>query len=190
MWSAIPKVIELLLRRSRLRVGIDWTVAADPDAYRPDARALRVDVVNPVGHDIPIDTITICCGSHVVEVDNVLCATCPHADSVVPARDRCQYWLSQIGLGRTLLGAGLTGTCPLHIEVKHSTGRRSASNRIDVDLEILRLWLWIDEASVDEASAAARRRFLKNTLPLNANLAIRRPSRTVSGVSEGLAVNQ
>jgi len=155
MWSAIPKSIELLLRRSRLRVQLAWAVANDPvasDVSAPHARALRVDVVNPVGHDIPIDAVALRCGSHEIPVDHVLCATCSMEESVIPARDRCQYWFSQIALGRQFLATGLSGTQPIWAVVRHSTGRRNTSNQIQVDLEILRLWLWIENNRSPEAS--------------------------------------
>jgi hypothetical protein len=166
MWSAIPKTIELFLQWSRLRVTARWTVAEIPDqphVYGPKARALQIDVINPVGHDIPIDSITVHCGPHafVLTVDDLLCATCPEENSIVPARDRCQYWVSQVGLGRELVDAGLTGTSSLSVEVKHSTGRRSTSNRVRVDLEILRLWLWMDAIHPGAASRPARAPLLK-----------------------------
>jgi hypothetical protein len=114
-------------------------------ASRPDARALRVDVVNPVGHDIPIEAVALRCGSHELPVGPVLCATCAQQDTVVPARDRCQYWFSQVTLGREFLATGMSGTQPTWAVVQHSTGQRSTSNRIQIDLEILRLWLWIEK---------------------------------------------
>ena len=144
MWSALAKLLELFLQRSRLRVKARWTAATGPTAYTPAGRALEVDVINRGGHDIPIDAIFICTGSHQLDVQHTLCSSCPEPPTVVPARDRCRYWLGQDGLGRLLLQQGLNGTCETQVEVRHATGRISRSDRLRVDLEILRLWLWIE----------------------------------------------
>lgn len=144
MWSALAKLFELFLERSRLWVHARWTAASGEHAYAPAGRALEVTVINPAGHDIPIDAITVCTGTLQLDVQHTLCSSCPEPPTVVPARDRCRYWLGQDGLGRLLLQQGLSGSCEVRIEVRHATGRISRSDRLRVDLEILRLWLWIE----------------------------------------------
>lgn len=151
MWSGIAKLIELLLQRSRLRVRLDWIVAEGEHAYAADSRALLISIINPVGHDIPVDAIRLDCGCATVELADFLCSTCPSTDIVIPARDRCKYWIGQVQLGQALLQEGIGGRHPLQVEVQHATGRQSMSNRISIDLEVLRLWLWAHRSSVSEA---------------------------------------
>lgn len=72
MWSALANLFELFLQRSRLWVHARWTAASGEHAYAPASWALEVAVINPAGHDIPIDAISVCTGTLQFDVLRVL----------------------------------------------------------------------------------------------------------------------
>ena len=143
MWSLLAKVLELLIRRSRLRVDARWDRTSGAEPYDLGKTALVLDLINPTGHDIPVDRVAIRTDTSTEHVTELLEGPGGALPTTVPARGRVRYALSLVDLVDLFLENGCRGNVSFRVVARHSTGRTNRSPEKAIDLEPLRTWMWV-----------------------------------------------
>jgi hypothetical protein len=143
MWSLAVTLLELFLGRTRLRVEPTWERPALARSFDLDRTTLRIDVVNPVDHEIPVERVVVASAAGEAEVTNRIRGGDPTPPCVIPARDRATWHLPLLALVEALLAAENDGRTTFQVAVCRATGRRDWGPRHVLDLEPLRTWAWV-----------------------------------------------
>lgn len=143
MWSLAAKLLELFLGRTRLRVEPAWDRPTSARPFDLDRTTLRIDVVNPVDHQIPVERVLVASAAGEGEVTERLRGRDPTPPCVIPARDRATWHLPLLALVEALLSAENEGRVAFQVVVGRATGRRDWGPRHVLDLEPLRTWAWV-----------------------------------------------
>lgn len=141
MWSLLSKLLELGIRRSRLRVTAHWIFNEEDPSSAFGDRRLQVLVVNPVGHAIPIEKALLEHEDARWNLNAYLQGDCAPPPCSIEARDRCTFSISAERIATLLLESQIEGLADFRIEIAQSTGQRYHSERRMIDLELYRLWL-------------------------------------------------
>jgi hypothetical protein len=143
MWSLAATLLELFLGRTRLRVESTWERPASARSFDLDRTTLRIDVVNPVDHEIPVERVLVASHAGEGDVTNRIRGEDPTPPCVIPARDRATWQLPLLALVEALLAAENDGRTTFQVAVCRATGRRDWGPRHVLDLEPLRTWAWV-----------------------------------------------
>jgi hypothetical protein len=143
MWSLAATLLELFLGRTRLRVESTWERPASARSFDLDRTTLRIDVVNPVDHEIPVERVVVASHAGEGDVTDRIRGRDPTPPCVIPARDRATWHLPLLALVEALLAAENDGRTTFRVAVCRATGRREWGPRHGLDLEPLRTWAWV-----------------------------------------------